>query len=102
LQIIDPDCAATVSRLKGDIEEGLERARAQLMQEGRQAGIQEGIRAGQRELILRLLERRVGAVNLDVVSRIGELWVEQLESLVEEVVGFSSLSDLMVWLDRAE
>lgn len=60
------------------------------MQEGRQAGIQEGIRAGQRALILRLLERRVGAVNPDVVSRIGELSVEQLESLVEEVVGFSS------------
>ncbi|MEG4988994.1 Rpn family recombination-promoting nuclease/putative transposase [Microcoleus sp. BR0-C5] len=108
------------------IEEGLERARAQLMQEGRQAGMQEGrqagmqegrqagmqegrqagmqegIRAGQRALILRLLERRVGAVNPDVVSRIGELSVEQLENLVEEVVGFSSLSDLMLWLDRAE
>ncbi|MEG3924281.1 Rpn family recombination-promoting nuclease/putative transposase [Microcoleus sp. D3_18a_C4] len=92
------------------IEEGLERARVQLMregmqagrQEGRQEGIQEGIKAGQRALILRLLERRIGAVNPDVVSRIGELSVEQLESLVEEVVGFSSLSDLMVWLDRAE
>lgn len=72
------------------------------MQEGRQTGIQEGIRAGQRALILRLLERRVGAVNPDVVSRIGELSVEPLESLVEEVVGFSSLSDLMVGLERAE
>lgn len=93
------------------IEEGLERARVQLMregmqagrqagiQEGRQEGMQEGIRAGQRALILRLLERRVGTVNPDVVSRIGELSVEQLESLVEEVVGFSSLSDLMVWLE---
>ncbi len=93
------------------IEEGLERARVQLMregmqagrqegiQEGRQEGIQEGIKAGQRALILRLLERRVGVVNPDVVSRIGELSVEQLESLVEEVVGFSSLSDLMVWLE---
>lgn len=85
------------------IEEGLQRARVQLMREGmqagRQEGMQEGIRAGQRALILRLLERRVGAVNPDVVSRIGELSVEQLESLVEEVVGFSSLSDLMVWLE---
>ncbi|MEG5035734.1 Rpn family recombination-promoting nuclease/putative transposase [Microcoleus sp. AT3-D2] len=96
--------------LERAVERAVERARDQLMQEGRQAGmqegrqegIQEGIQAGQRALILRLLERRVGAVNPDVVSRIGELSVEQLESLVEEVVGFSSLSDLMVWLDRAE
>ena len=106
------------------IEEGLERARVQLMQAGRQEGIQEGIqagrqagiqagiqagrqegmqegiKAGQRALILRMLERRLAAVNPDVVSRIGELSVEQLESLVEEVVGFSSLSDLMVWLEQ--
>ncbi len=104
------------------IEEGLERARIQLMregmqagrqegiqegrqegiQEGRQEGIQEGIKAGQRALIMRLLERRVGTVNPDVVSRIGELSVEQLESLVDQVVEFSSLSDLMIWLDRPE
>ena len=110
------------------IEEGLERARVQLMQagrqegiqegiqagrqagiqegiqegrqEGRQEGMQEGIKAGQRALILRMLERRLAAVNPDVVSRIGELSVEQLESLVEEVVEFSSLSDLMVWLEQ--
>ncbi|MEG4815126.1 Rpn family recombination-promoting nuclease/putative transposase [Microcoleus sp. K5-D4] len=92
--------------LEPALERALEPARIQAMQEGiqagRQEGIQEGIRAGQRALILRLLERRLGAVNPDVVSRMGELSVEQLESLVEEVVGFSSLSDLMVWLDRAE
>lgn len=94
------------------IEEGLERAveqaRIQSMQAGiqqgiqagRQEGIQAGIQAGQRALILRLLERRVGGVNPDVASRIGELSVEQLEILVEEVVGFSSLSDLMVWLEQ--
>ncbi len=96
------------------IEEGLARARIQLMREGRQAGIQEGmqagrqagiqegreegiqegIKAGQRALIMRMLERRVGVVNPDVVSRIGELSIEQLESLVDEVVEFSSLNDI--------
>ncbi|MBE9184040.1 Rpn family recombination-promoting nuclease/putative transposase [Microcoleus sp. LEGE 07076] len=83
-------------------EAGIQAGREAGIQEGREAGIQAGIKAGQRALILRLLERRVGAVNPDVVSRIGELSVEQLESLVEEVAGFSSLSDLMVWLDRSE
>ena len=82
------------------IQEGIQAGRQEGIQEGRQEGIQEGIKAGQRALILRLLERRVGAVNPDVVSRIGELSVEELESLVEEVVGFSSLSDLMVWLEQ--
>ncbi len=82
--------------VEGAVERPLEGARAQLMQEGMQAGI----KAGQRALILRMLERRVGEVSPDAVSRIGELSVEQLESLVEEVVGFSSLSDLMAWLEQ--
>jgi predicted transposase/invertase (TIGR01784 family) len=83
-------------------QEGIEAGRQEGIEAGRQEGIeagrQEGIKAGQTALILRLLERRVGTVNPDVVSRIGELSVEQLESLVDEVVGFSSLSDLMAWL----
>jgi predicted transposase/invertase (TIGR01784 family) len=80
------------------VEEGLERA----LERSRIQLLQEGIQAGQRALILRMLERRVGAVNPDVVSRIGELSVEQLEILVEDLARFSGLSDLMVWLDRAE
>jgi predicted transposase/invertase (TIGR01784 family) len=80
------------------IKDGLESAKIKLLQEGIEAGRQEGIKAGQRALILRMLERRIGTVNPDVVSRIEELSVEQLESLVDEVVGFSSLSDLMAWL----
>jgi predicted transposase/invertase (TIGR01784 family) len=80
--------------IRDGIRDGLELAKIQLMQEG----IEAGIKTGQRALILRLLERRVGTVNPDVVSRIGELSVGQLESLVDEVVGFSSLSDLMAWL----
>jgi Domain of unknown function (DUF4351) len=80
------------------VEEGLERA----LERSRIQLLQEGIQAGQRALILRMLERRVGAVNPDVVSRIGELSVEQLEILVEDLARFSGLSDLIVWLDRAE
>ncbi len=87
----------TVSR---GIEEGLERAVEGALEGARAQLMQEGIRAGQRALILRMLERRVGEVSPDAVSRIGELSVEQLESLVEEVVGFSSLSDLMAWLEQ--
>ena len=98
--------------IREGIRDGLELAKIQLMQEGieagrqegieagRQEGIEVGIKAGQRALILRMLERRVGTVNPDVVSRIGELSVEQLESLVDEVVGFSSLSDLMAWFEE--
>ena len=81
-------------------QEGIEAGRQQGIEAGRQQGIEAGIKAGQTALILRLLERRVGTVNPDVVSRIGELSVEQLESLVDEVVGFSSLSDLMGWFEE--
>ena len=81
-------------------QEGIEAGRQEGIEAGRQEGIEVGIKAGQRALILRMLERRVGTVNPDVVSRIGELSVEQLESLVDEVVGFSSLSDLMAWFEE--
>lgn len=74
------------------IEEGLEQARITAMPEWS--------KASQIKLILCVVQRRIADVNPDVVARIGELSVEQLERLVEEVIGFSSLSDLMVWLEQ--
>jgi hypothetical protein len=74
------------------IEEGLEKPRSKAMPAWN--------KASQIRLILCLVQRRIADVNPDLVSRIGELSVEQLECLAEEVIGFSSLSDLMVWLEQ--
>ncbi len=61
-------------------------------------GRQEGIKEGKLELVLRLLERRVGEIAPDIDSRIRRLSIEQLENLGEAVLDFTSTSDLTDWL----
>jgi hypothetical protein len=67
------------------------------IQEGRQEGMQEGL-AQERSLILRLLSRRVGILSSEVRSQVEALSLEQLESLGEALLDFSSASDLELWL----
>ncbi len=67
-------------------------------QEGIEEGRQEGIKEGKLELIMRLLERRVGEIAPDIQSRIRRLSIEQLENLGEAVLDFTSASDLTDWL----
>ena len=80
-------------------------------QEGIQKGIQEGIQTGidlersrvlerQRSLLLRLLSRKLGELPDSVKSQIGQMSVDRLELLNEEVVDFTNLDDLIQWLDR--
>ena len=52
------------------------------------------------ELIMRLLPRRIGAVNPQLQERIEQLSVEQLENLGEALLDFSSEADLVAWLDN--
>jgi predicted transposase/invertase (TIGR01784 family) len=61
-------------------------------------GIQQGIQEGQQALIVRLLERRVGAIAPEIQSRIGQLSSEELENLGVALFDFTSASDLMAWL----
>jgi predicted transposase/invertase (TIGR01784 family) len=65
---------------------------------GREEGKQEGLKEGQLKLVLRLLERRVGEIAPDIQSRIRRLSIVQLENLGEAVLDFTSVSDLMAWL----
>ncbi len=67
-------------------------------QEGIEEGRQEGIKKGKLELVMRLLERRVGEIAPDMQSRIRRLSIEQLENLGEAVLDFTSASDLTNWL----
>jgi len=73
---------------------GTEKGRKQ----GREEGREEGIKTGQIALIVRLLERRVGAVTPEVQSQIGELSIAKLENLGEALLNFNEISDLAAWL----
>jgi predicted transposase YdaD len=70
----------------------------EILQEGEQKGRQEGRQEGERSLILRLLSRRVGILSLEIRLQVESLSHEQLESLGEALLDFSSASDLELWL----
>jgi Domain of unknown function (DUF4351) len=61
-------------------------------------GIEKGVMQGERSLILRLLSRRVGVLSSEVRSQVESLSLEQLESLGEALLDFSSAADLDEWL----
>ena len=51
-------------------------------------------------LVLRLLSRRVGNLNPELETAIGELSLTQLEALAEALLEFNSLQDLQQWLEH--
>ncbi len=53
---------------------------------------------GERKLVLRLLNRRVGEIPEPLKTQIKALSREQLEALGEALLDFSTLADLQGWL----
>jgi predicted transposase YdaD len=73
------------------------------LQAAEQAGEQRGERRGEvneaQALILRLLKRRIGNISIDLESQVKTLPLTQLEELGEALLDFTSISDLIDWLD---
>jgi hypothetical protein len=61
-------------------------------------GRAEGRAEGQRDLILRQLERKVGPLASDVAQQISALAPDQLLDLSDALLDFTSSADLMDWL----
>ncbi|MGB6295623.1 MAG: Rpn family recombination-promoting nuclease/putative transposase [Rivularia sp. (in: cyanobacteria)] len=55
---------------------------------------------GEKSLILRQLNRRVGELPEDVRQQVEILSLEELENLGEALLDFSSMGDLQVWLEE--
>jgi predicted transposase/invertase (TIGR01784 family) len=62
----------------------------------------EGQEQGERSLILKLLTRRFGSLSSEATQVIGVLSLEKLEALGEALLDFSSLDDLMIWLQNSQ
>ncbi len=77
------------------MEEGIQRGRV----EGRLEGRLEGRQQEAISMILRLLTRRLGAVDLLLQDRIQRLSLTQLEDLGEALLDFDRAADLAAWLD---
>jgi predicted transposase/invertase (TIGR01784 family) len=75
----------------------------EILQEGLRQGLQQGLQQAQQQeasLILRLLTRRLGAVDPQIQAQIRQLSIAQLEDLGEALLDFSAATDLVIWLDE--
>ncbi len=80
---------------RGAREEGLAAGR----EEGHAAGLAAGLEAGELALLLRLLERRIGALADPTRARLAGLDRAGLTRLAESASGFADPADLNAWLD---
>jgi predicted transposase YdaD len=62
-------------------------------------GKQEGKQEGEQNLVVRLLQKRVGNLPEEVRKKIQTLSLNQLESLGEALLDFTAIEDLFNWLE---
>jgi hypothetical protein len=55
---------------------------------------------GQREIVLRLLNRKVGPLTDELQTRVTALSPESLLTLSEALLDFTAQNDLVAWLDQ--
>jgi Domain of unknown function (DUF4351) len=60
----------------------------------------EGRVEGQRALAIKLLTRKLGNLSPELLSRLNGLSLDRVEALAEELLDFTSVGDLEVWLAR--
>ncbi|MBD2529008.1 DUF4351 domain-containing protein [Nostoc flagelliforme FACHB-838] len=65
---------------------------------GERIGYERGKQEGEQQLILRLLQRQVGELSLELQERIKSLSLNQLETLGEALLDFTAMEDLLNWL----
>ncbi len=70
------------------------------LEEGLEQGRQEGRQEGELAVVMRLLTRRVGAIEPEMRSQLQQLSSPQLEELAEALLDFSTKADLVSWLER--
>jgi predicted transposase/invertase (TIGR01784 family) len=54
---------------------------------------------GEKIVVLKMLDRKLGSITPESRSRVNNLSIEQLESLSESLLDFGQMSDLIGWLD---
>jgi hypothetical protein len=57
---------------------------------------------GQREIVLRLLNRKVGPLSEELQARVGSLAPDALLTLSEALLDFTAQADLLAWLDQQD
>jgi predicted transposase YdaD len=70
----------------------------EVVEVGRQEGLQAGLLAGEADLILRQLTRKYGTLTPEVNQQIKALTIAELGDLGEALLDFVEISDLENWL----
>ena len=70
----------------------------QIFQEGEARGEAQGEVRGKRDLLVKLLTRRVGVLPAEMIERVDRLSVERVEDLGVALLDFTSIDDLVCWL----
>lgn len=65
---------------------------------GLERGLTEGRTVGERELVLKLLNRKLGNLSPELTAKVSSLSLERLEALAEALLDFTSVEDLASWL----
>ncbi|MEB3149768.1 MAG: DUF4351 domain-containing protein [Sphaerospermopsis sp.] len=99
-QELEADDRELIMRLEPLYQRDREQAKEEGRLEGRQEGRQEGRLEGRQDLILRLLNRRLGEIDTLLIERIKSLSIEKLENLGEALLDFSNIADLESWLNQ--
>lgn len=60
--------------------------------------LREGEVIGERQLVLKLLNRKVGNLSPELTAKVSSLSIERLEALAEALLDFTSVEDLASWL----
>lgn len=75
------------------------RAVQEILEEGRQEGLQAGRQQEAAALAIRQLSRRFGSLNEGSRERLSSLTLQQLEQLAEDLLDFTEPGDLQAWFN---
>lgn len=71
-----------------------------ILERGLQRGLEQGLQRGEAIALLRILTRRFGEIAPELEEKIRSLSIPQLEALIDAQIDFSSLDDLVPWLEN--
>ena len=69
-----------------------------ITQQAIKQGLEQGRSAGERQLVLKLLTRKLGGLSPELITKVSELSLDRLETLGEDLLDFQVVGDLENWL----
>ncbi|MCA2577480.1 MAG: DUF4351 domain-containing protein, partial [Microcystis sp. M41BS1] len=87
-----------ISTFSQPVQEGVMQITTSWMRQGIERGIEQGIER-EKTLIIRQLKRKLGEINPSLETKIMELSIDDVEALGEALFDFSTVEDLINWLN---